>query len=518
VSLGSGEAEPTTAADVNSAAELRFQRFASTADARKDLKGRAVRGFSHTLLLGAAEFVLRLGFTAALARLVSPEEFGLFMLVAAVTAIADQFRDLGLSTATIQRERISHREVTNLFWMNVMAGLLIAGLIAVLSPLIAGYFHEPRLTLIAIALGSTFVLGGISVQHEALLARQMRVAPKAAMRLLAFAVSSLLAIGLAAADYGYWALVWREVARSALIVGAAWGLCRWTPGWPYWRTDVRGLLKFGSGLTASYMLSTISGSLDRFLLGPHHGPAVVGLYRQSYQLVVAPMGQMMAPLYQVSLPSLSMLQKQPDRFIQTFKRIVTLVAIVSMPVGILVALFAQEITSVVLGPQWRGASVFIRIFGIGSVLQSVFSTVGFVLVSRGHSGALLRLTLAQTTCRAILMGIGTAWGAVGVAIADVASTALLFVPCLFWALHESPVSARAFLSWLARPIGGTVFMAIVVMLFKANAPALPPVVSLSTGFLLGALVFPAATVALPGGRAEWRELRSALALVRLRVA
>ena len=116
----------------------KFRRLFCTEAIRKDLRTSSVRAAGFTWAAGTADFVLRIGSTAILARLLLPEQFGLIMMVMAVTAIADQFRDLGLSTATVQRREISHQEVTNLFWINVLAGILIAAVVCAASPLVSG--------------------------------------------------------------------------------------------------------------------------------------------------------------------------------------------------------------------------------------------------------------------------------------------------------------------------------------------------------------------------------------------
>jgi O-antigen/teichoic acid export membrane protein len=504
---GKSEAsQPDLTAAKESTASL-FDKYSDTTAAKAELRRTAARGLGHTFVLSGAEFVLRLLFTAVLARLISPEQFGLVMLVTAVTAIADNFRDLGLSTATIQREHVSEQQVSNLFWINTAAGVALALIVCALAPAVSMYFREPRLTAVTMALASTFVLGGLSVQHEALLGRQMRLGPKGLMRLAAFVVSSAAASGLAVAGYGYWALVWREIVRSALIVVGAWSLCRWVPSRPRRDTDVRELVKFGSGLTATYMLGALASSLDRFLLGRIQGAEVVGLYRQSYQLVVAPMSQLMGPLYQVSLPSLSMLQQEPKRFARTYTRIVSIVAMVSMPLSVLTCVWAEEIASVMLGPRWAGAAIYIRMFALGGLLQSVFSTIGFVLVSRGLSSKLLRISTAQVGLRACLMCVGAAWGGLGVATAEVSSTAIAFLPYLRQSLKGSPVSARAFLESLARPFGGSVVLLVVLVALKAGTPAaVGPTAGLALALMLTVVAFPAGVALMPGGVGELTEL------------
>ena len=149
----------------------KFRRLFCTEAIRKDLRTSSVRAAGFTWAAGTADFVLRIGSTAILGRLLLPEQFGLIMMVMAVTAIADQFRDLGLSTATVQRKEISHQEVTNLFWINVLAGILIAAVVCAASPLVSEYYKEPRLTLITCILATNFIFGGLMVQHQALLTR-----------------------------------------------------------------------------------------------------------------------------------------------------------------------------------------------------------------------------------------------------------------------------------------------------------------------------------------------------------
>ena len=245
----------------------KFKRLSCTQAIRNDLRTSSVRAAGFTWAAGAADFVLRIGSTAVLARLVLPEQFGLVMMVMAVTAIADQFRDLGLSTVTVQRKDISHQEVTNLFWINAIAGLLIALIVCAASPLISTYYKEPRLTLVTCVLAMNFVWGGLLVQHQALLARVLKLGHSTTVRVLASVISTVVAVLLAWKGFGYWALVWREVVRSVLLAAGTWVCFPWIPGLPCRQTNVRALLGFGVHLSAANILASISGGADRFLLG-----------------------------------------------------------------------------------------------------------------------------------------------------------------------------------------------------------------------------------------------------------
>lgn len=484
----------------------KFQQFASTRETRKDLKRNSVRAFGYILTSSGGEFVLRFGSAALLARLVDPQQQGLFLMVTAVTAIADQFRDLGLSTATIQREDVTHHQVSNLFWINTGAGALLTLIVAATSPLVATYFNEPRLTLITLALSANFVFGGLTVQHEALLSRQLKQGQKAAMRLLSFFIASLIAVVMAYYDWGYWALVWREVIRSILIAVGAWIVCPWIPSWYDRRVSVRDFLGFGKDLTLTFVLGIISGTLDRFLIGRVYGPEPVALYRQPYQLVVAPMGQFMNPLYQVALPGLSMVQSEPVRYRNFYRRIVSLVAIMSMPLCVYFAVYAHEFTVVVLGNRWIESAVFLQIFALGGILRFVSMTIGFVLMSRGRSKPLLKLGIANCLVMIALMSIGLRWGPEGVAVGEAMSIVVMFFPWMYFSFRDSPVSIPHFLSALVRPAAASAFMALALIGCHAVWTPPTPLVGLIVGAVTSLVAFGASWLLLPGGLAELKTL------------
>src|SRR5436190_21053818 len=138
------------------------------------LKGRTVSSGVVTMLAQVAQFGLNLLSIMVLARLLSPPDFGLVAMVATVMGFLRIFNEAGLSTATVQRDGITHAQVSNLFWMNVAVGGLMSLIVAACSPLIAWFYREPRLVSITLALSITFLLSGSAVQHWALLTRQMR--------------------------------------------------------------------------------------------------------------------------------------------------------------------------------------------------------------------------------------------------------------------------------------------------------------------------------------------------------
>jgi FkbM family methyltransferase len=480
----------------------RFQELTSTAQIRGELRTKAVRAATFAWAAGVGDFILRFGSTAVLARLVVPEHFGLVMMITAFTAMADQFRDLGLSTVTVQRKDITYEEVSNLFWINVTAGVLIAMIVGAAAPLLAAYYKEPRLIIPTCLLAANFVWGGLMVQHQALLARRLQLGSTSIVRLLSSVVSTALSVYLAWSGYGYWALVWREFVRSALLTVGMWVAFPWMPGLPSRKTNVWGLVTFGADLSLANIIVSISGAFDRLLLGRYWGATPVALYRQAYQLLVLPSEQLLSPVYNVTQPGLSMLQADPSRFSTFYKKILTIACVAAMPLSLFIAVYSADITTVMLGPAWTASAPLLLILSLSNFIKHPVNTTGLVLITQGRSRRYLMTMLVQNGAAILFMLIGVKWGTTGMAYADVATTFLLIPPRVYYAFKDSPVSVGAFFSVITRPAAASIAMAAVLLTVRNSMWADGSVATLAIGTVTAAIAFPVVWMFLPGGSGE----------------
>ena len=172
------------------------------------------------LVAECIDFAIRFGSVAVLARLLVPEYFGLLSMVTAITSIAERFKDLGLSSATIQKKEITHEQVSTLFWLNAGVGLATMLLVVGLAYPVSLFYSDARLISITAAITISFPLSGMAIQHQALLRRQMKFAHLAGIQIGSSVLSFALAIIMALKGFGYWALVAREVTRSVFMAAA----------------------------------------------------------------------------------------------------------------------------------------------------------------------------------------------------------------------------------------------------------------------------------------------------------
>ena len=478
----------------------------------RGLKARSVRATIWTSASSFCDFATRIGSIAVLARLISPEHFGLFMMVTAATAIVDQFRELGLSSATVQRATITHEEVSNLFWLNVGISSVLALLLVGAAPFIGDYYREPEAVGITYALALNVFLAGLLVQHQALLTRQLRMGNTAAIRLIASLVSTALAIVLAWSGWGYWALVWRELIRTIILVIGVWVCLPWFPSRPNRKVDVRQMVAYGANLTGANIFGSIAGAFDRFLLGRMWGAAPLANYRQAHQVLSAPCDQLLSPIYQVAQPALSQLQSEPERYRRYFLRLVSLVALITMPLSLFTAVYAKEVTLVLLGEKWGNATLALQILSIGTFIRQTVGCTSFILLTLGRSKIYLILSIVGNAVSLIGICIGVQWGTTGVAIADVAATYLMVFPRLRWNFKGSPVKVRDYLRTLVRPLVSTLAMTLGLLVLRPAMGAYlhSPFTSVALGSTVGLVIFATVWLILPGGYTETRSMTNDL--------
>src|SRR6266550_2450818 len=222
---------------VTSSARSIEQHFA-TDHLLANLRQRTISSGLITAAAQGAQFFLNLAYIMVLARLLAPQEFGLVAMVTTVMGFLRVFKDAGLSTATVQREEITHAQVSNLFWINVAMSGAISLILAAGSPIVAWFYREPRLIPITLLLSSTFLLSGLTIQHNALLRRQMRFKAIAIIQVGSMLIGIAVGVGMAWLKYNYWALVGGNLATVIATVALTWLAIPWRPQVPARRSGV----------------------------------------------------------------------------------------------------------------------------------------------------------------------------------------------------------------------------------------------------------------------------------------
>ena len=482
------------------AEEILQNNFFDTEYLKADLKGRSVRGGAVTIAAQGVRFVLKMGSTVVLARLLTPQDFGLIAMVTAVTGFVVMFKDMGLSMATVQRAEVNHGQISTLFWINVVLSIGVMLVIAALAPAIAWFYGEPRLTWITLALASAFIFGGLTVQHQALLRRQMRFRTLALIGIIGMAAGIVAAIVAAWYGAGYWALVIGQLATAVAGAIAVWVACGWRPGLPVRRSGIREMLAFGGNLTGFNFLNYFTRNADNLLIGKFWGSGQLGLYSKAYSLLLFPIRQITWPIAAVAIPSLSRLQNDPEQYRRYYYRAINTIAFITMPLVAMLAALSDEIIKIVLGNQWTDAAIIFKVLAFAAFFQPIWSALGWIFVSLGQTKRMMRWGLAMVPLIVLSFVIGLPWGALGVATSyTVCYLSLILVPSFWYAFRYSPVNLTGLFRSIRCPLvlGLCVYGALEFMrhYLAVDSLVLMVVYCCALGinvFLLGLVVWPTA--------------------------
>ncbi len=480
--------------------------FDHSAVAAKGLRNKSVRGALYMATLGGTDSAVRLLATVVLARELTPDDVGLVGMVMVLIGMIEVIKDLGLQNATVQSSRISHFQVSTLFWINVLFGAFLAILLGALSPLIAWFYSDGRLVSVTFPLALALFLGAVSIQHEALLVRRMQIGSLSVVRLVSTVTSSGIAILMAVTAFGYWSLVARELVRSVIYLTGVLTICRWRPSLRLRPTEVKEQLSFGKDVTFAFFINSIVARIDGLLVGKFFGSAALGYYRQAQGLVMAPIEQFNAPLFSVAQPGLSALQSQHERYRRYYQLVTWVVAATTLPLGAFLALYSSDFTLAVLGVKWLPAAPFVCAFAIAMALRPTSHTLLLVLMSLGRGKTLFWLELLHSVVFFALLVVGLQFGAVGVAAAYTAAVVALIAPKIHYSLKDTPVNVRSFAITVRFACLSTTFMGLVLAVFKTWAPIEQPIASLFAGIGIGSTAYLLPWLLLPSGRAELSEI------------
>lgn len=482
-----------------------------------DIKKKSVRGGLMTVGARLISVMFNLASTAVLARLLTPADFGVLAMILSITAFVGVFRDFGLSAAAVQKgDSLTPMQASNLFWLNVAAGIVLTALVIAAAPLVGWVFDNADLVPATMLISASFVLTSLGNQHAAALQSRLMFQRKAVADIAGALVSFLVAITLALMGYSYWSLVWGTIAGTAVTSVLLIALAPFRIQRPRRGQGVRELVGFGGHVTAFEFVNYFHRNLDNILIGRVWGAEALGIYSRAYQLLMFPITNLRTPINAVAFAAMSRLRAEPEKFRAYYVKVSFVLALVSMPLIAFLAVAAEEVIGVLLGPNWLGAVPVFQALAATAFIQPVASLRGLVALASGRSRDYLLLGVINAVFVCIAFVAGLPWGPLGVAVGYGVAIYLLLYPTLrlsfkgtgihlsdFWHSIRQPAMTSVVagtavwlaLRWEALQHGHVVVMLLVKM------------VLFGVTWLAANLVWPGGLKALRDVRAMFRQLR-----------
>ncbi|HEV7258699.1 MAG TPA: lipopolysaccharide biosynthesis protein [Bosea sp. (in: a-proteobacteria)] len=472
-----------------------------------DLKRKTVRAGIFNIGARGLGFIIRTLSIMIMARLLTPEDYGLVTMVAAFTGVLNMFGCFGLFQAAIQRDELSERESTSLFWLNLTFGAALALIVFAAAPMVSAFYREPRLIAITQVTALSFVITAAGVQHNVLLQRRMAFGILATIEIAALLIATAVSIGMAMHGYEYWAIVSMTISLPLATTIGLWLATGWLPGRPQIAARVPSMLQFGGGTMLNGFLFYITISIDKLLLGRVWGTEATGLYSRSFYLINFPTENLNTTFGEIAFAALSRTKDDPARFRRYFLKAYALVVALTLPLTVVCALFADDLIVVALGPKWIGAVEIFRILAPTILVFAINNPLGWLLTALG----LVRRGVYMGLCSVCLMIagvlIGLPHGPHGVAIAYSTVMVVRVIPATLWALHGTGIRVREVVGALASPLAASMVAAAAALwVHTLLPPTLSPVLRLALDVGSFGAAYVAALLLIAGEKALYLDL------------
>lgn len=300
--------------------------------------------------------------TILLARLLTPEDFGIVVLAGLVVGVLDALTDFRFGQALVHYQDASDDEYNTAWTFNLLRGMLVAATLAGGAWLFAAIFKEPRLVQVFWVLAVIAILDGLQNIGTIQFTKEMLFGRDFVLRLGQKLSSFIVCIVLALLWQSYWALVAGMVAGSAAKLILSYTMHPYRPHFciSVWRR----IFSFSVWLMAGQIISLVNQRLEQFLIGAFMSPALVGVYNLAYELSAMATTEVVGPAAQALFPGFSKINNDKQRLREAYERSVQVVVAIGTPLGILLALVAAEFILVVLGPKWIDAELPLRVLSV----------------------------------------------------------------------------------------------------------------------------------------------------------
>ena len=354
--------------------------------------------------------------TSILARLLAKNDFGLLAIAVVAINYLSVLKDLGLGVALIQRKGDVKEAANTVFTINVVIGLLLAGLTIPLAPFVAAYFQDPQVTPVLRWMGFTFILQALESVHTNLLVRDLEYRRKMIPELGGALTKGAVSIGMAYLGYGVWSLVFGQLAGSLASVVLVWIILPWRPRLIVDRQAAGSLLKFGASVTAIDIIAQITDNLDYVIVGRIFGLVPLSIYTLAYRLPEMLLISNLWVMAGVVFPAFSSIQDQPDELRRGFLASVRMVDLITVPISLGLLIAADPIVRVVFGEQWLDIIPILRVLAIYAWVYSLGYHVGGLYKAIGRPDISLKLSILTLLIIVPCLLIGSRFGLIGIAL------------------------------------------------------------------------------------------------------
>lgn len=365
--------------------------------AEQGLREKTVKG----TIWSAADTFLGQGVTffvgLVLARLLSPEEYGLIGIIAIFTTVMLGVVDSGFSNALIRKQNVTEDDYSTLFFFNLTISVVMYGILYLGAPWIARFFDRPQLVILTRVMGLLLIFQALSIVQYTILSRNIDFKTKTKANIISALVSGVVGIIMAFTGCGVWSLVVQHLTRQFLYSFFLWVFNKWWPSFHISLASLKYMWGFGWKLLLSGLLNNIWNQLYQTVVGKYYSPATLGQYSRSKEYANIFSHNLTSVVQRVSYPVLSQIQDDKPRMVSGYRRIIKTTMFVTAICMIPLGAISEPLIYCLIGPQWHQAASFLPLICISMSLYPLHAINLNMLQVQNRTDIFLYLEIIKKT-------------------------------------------------------------------------------------------------------------------------
>ena len=354
-----------------------------------------------------------------MARLLTPEDFGIMGMLTIFLSISQTFVDGGFSNALIRKIDRTEVDCSTVFFFNIVVGLLSFSVLYLCSPLIADFYNTPQLVDVTRVLALTLFLNSLIVVQVALFTIRIDFKTQAKINLIGVALSGGVGIYMAYTGYGVWSLVYQTVLRSAVNVFMYWFFAKWKPLCVFSISSFRALFSYGSKILASGLLHTFYQNMANMVIGKFYTVKDLGYYERGQQLGKLPEEATVSVFQRVAFPLLATLQNDEKRLIDTYRKLMKASSIIIFFVMLLLVALAKPLVIVLLTDKWDQAVIYLQLYCMANMFNHITRLNLILLQVKGRSDLFVKLEIIKKAISMLMLIAAAPLGIIAICISQI---------------------------------------------------------------------------------------------------
>jgi lipopolysaccharide exporter len=457
------------------------------------LRAKTLSGLKLNVASTIVSFLFQTGQLIILSRLFAPEVFGLMSLVLIVTNFSAIFLDLGVSNAIIQRKHTDIKELSTLYYLNIVMGAMLCLAIFLCSGLLAQLFRQPRLQTYLQWISLIYLIIPFGQQYRAIFQKRMAFNILVKIDIATTIIATGVTIVLAFTGFGIYAIIWGQITGTAFstLLVMYFGRKEYRPAWYFNFQKAKPYLSFGLYQSGESIMNYFNTNIDGMSIGRLVGPTMLGYYQIAYNIIIIPSKRINPVLTKVFFPAFSLIQDDQQKLRKNFYKLLNILNFINFPIFFALFVLAEPFLIVVFGAKWLPSVPILRILcGVG-LLRSLGNPVGSLMYAKGEARRIFLFNVYKVFLQVpgIIAGAYLG-GALGVAIAFLCLQ-VFFSSFNYTFLIRNAVgeSLNEYLNVFREPLIWSLVMAVVIYAVKFLLHDQPHTVVLTVCMAAGLITY-----------------------------